>query len=65
MYPNSAKFNGKRLIYIHGCPSGDANHGTCLMNVPAYAHLVDTLNKKGWQVIEFDLPSKKNIPDYW
>ncbi|MBL0736123.1 hypothetical protein JI750_04460 [Flavobacterium sp. GN10] len=62
--PNK-KFAGKRLIFIHGCVYGIYNHRTCLMNDPVNVSFVDSLSNLGWQVIEFDLPNKKTVSDYW
>lgn len=59
------KFVGKRLIFIHGCVYGIYNHLTCLMNDPVNISFVDSLSNMGWQVIEFDLPNKKTVSDYW
>ncbi|HEY5749752.1 MAG TPA: hypothetical protein VIU12_26970 [Chryseolinea sp.] len=58
-------FNGKRLIYIHGGVKGESNHLASLMNSPGNINLVDSLNALGWQVLEFDLPNKKVVSDYW
>lgn len=66
MYNNpKKKFIGKRLIFIHGCVYGIYNHLTCLMNDPVNVNFVDSLSNSGWQIIEFDLPNKKPISDYW
>lgn len=66
MYNNpQKKFAGKRLIFIHGCVYGLYNHNTCLMNTPDNVNFVDSLSNLGWQVIEFDLPNKKRVSDYW
>jgi hypothetical protein len=35
-----------------------------MMNVPAYKGLVDSLANRGWQVVEFDLPSQP-IQNQW
>jgi hypothetical protein len=59
------KFSGKRLIFIHGCVYGNADHINCLMNTPVNVGFVESLSNLGWQVIEFDLPNKKQVSDYW
>lgn len=65
MYQNPAvPFNGHRLILIHGALYPGANHDNAMMNVPAYKGLVDSLANRGWQVVEFDLPSQP-IQNQW
>jgi pimeloyl-ACP methyl ester carboxylesterase len=59
------KFSGKRLIYIHGGFLSTSNHLTALMNSKCNINFVDSLSALGWQVIEFDLPNKKPVSDYW
>jgi len=66
LYSDSlVKFSGKRLIYIHGGILGVCNHLTTLMNTKCHIDFVDSLSALGWQVIEFDLPNKKPVSDYW